>query len=204
MTALIAAEGLTAGYDAPVVGPVSFAVEPGEVLGIWGPNGCGKSTLLHALADGARLFAGSVRRAPGLTIGYAEQRPVRPARVPLTGRELLAFAGARRPPPGRLARWLDRRVDRLSGGQFQLLCVWAVLGGGAHLMLLDEPTNNLDPEGEGILVEILAGATDRRGAVVVSHERDFLARACGRVLELGPLARTDMGPQPNSSEPGLF
>lgn len=181
---LLRVEGLTAGWREPVVGPLSFTIDSGEVVGLWGPNGCGKSTLLHALADGARVFAGSVTRAPGLTLGYAEQRPQRLAQVPMTGRELLIFTGARRPPPERLAAWLDRRVDRLSGGQFQLLAVWAVLGGEADLVLLDEPTNNLDPAGEAILADLLAGQQGRRGALVVSHERGFLRRACSRVIEL--------------------
>lgn len=43
----------------------------------------------------------------------------------------------------------------LSGGQYQLLCVWAALTGGANLVLLDEPTNNLDPNHESVLAEML-------------------------------------------------
>jgi len=182
---LLAVEGLTAGYTEPVVGPLSFSIAVGEVVGIWGPNGCGKSTLLHALADGARVFAGRVSRAAGLSIGYLEQRSRHPGEVPLRGRELLAFAGARRGPPQRLAGWLDRRIDRLSGGQYQLLSVWAVLGGEADLVLLDEPTNNLDPAAESILAQILAAEQGRRAVLMVSHERDFLDRACDRVLDLG-------------------
>ncbi len=182
---LLAVEGLTAGYGEPVVGPLSFSVAPGEVVGIWGPNGCGKSTLLHALAGGVRVFAGRAAVSPGLTIGYLEQRPHRPQEMPLTGRELLAFAGVRRPPPERLAGWLDRRIDRLSGGQYQLLSVWAVLGGESRLVLIDEPTNNLDPQAEGLLIEMLAAQDARRAVLVVSHEHDFLDRACQRVLDLG-------------------
>lgn len=198
MTApLLAVEGLTAGYTEPVVGPLSFSIAAGEVVGVWGPNGCGKSTLLHALADGARVFAGRVSRAAGLSIGYLEQRSRHPGEVPLTGRELLAFAGARRPPPDRLAGWLDRRIDRLSGGQYQLLNVWAVLGGEADLVLLDEPTNNLDPAAESILAQIFAAEQGRRSVLMVSHERDFLDRACDRVLDLGTTNR--MGPQMNAN-----
>ncbi len=49
---------LVAGYSEPVVGPLSLALTPGKVLGLWGPNGSGKSTLLQALTGGARVFDG--------------------------------------------------------------------------------------------------------------------------------------------------
>jgi zinc transport system ATP-binding protein len=194
---LLVVEGLTAGYAEPVVGPLSFSIAVGEVVGVWGPNGCGKSTLLNALADGARVFAGRVSRAAGLSIGYLEQRSRHPGEVPLTGRELLAFAGARRHPPDRLAGWLDWRIDRLSGGQYQLLSVWAVLGGEADLVLLDEPTNNLDPSAESILAQILAAEQGRRSVLMVSHERDFLDRACDRVLDLS--TTNSKGPRMNAN-----
>lgn len=200
MTALLRLESLVAGYARPAVGPVSFALGAGETLGLWGPNGSGKSTLLHAIARCARVFSGRIERAPGLTLAYQEQRPVRLPLMPLAGGDLLRCAGvaADRPPPGPLAGLLGRRIDRLSGGQYQLLCVWAALAGGAGLVLLDEPTNNLDPEHERLLAGMLSapgagapvGAGDGRGpraVLLASHERGFLDAACTRVLELpGP------------------
>jgi zinc transport system ATP-binding protein len=184
-TAIIAARDLVAGYAAPVVGPLSFALAPGEVLGLWGRNGCGKSTLLRALGGTTRVFAGALERAPGLTVSYQLQTPPRLPEMPFSGAEYLRYGGAGRAPPRRLAQWLGQRVDRLSGGQLQLLAVWAALGADADLVLLDEPTNNLDPAGEALLAEILRAERDRRGVLLVSHERGFLDAACDRVLELG-------------------
>ena len=66
---LLAADGLVTGYLEPVIGPLSFSVSPGEVVGPWGANGCGKSTLLRAIADKARIFEGNLERPPGLTLG---------------------------------------------------------------------------------------------------------------------------------------
>jgi zinc transport system ATP-binding protein len=178
--------GLTAGYSRAVFGPLSFDLALGEVLGVWGPNGCGKSTLLATIADAARLFSGRVERAPGLGLAWQEQRPVRPPTLPLTGRDLLRVAGAAgAEPPGALGPWLKRRIDRLSGGQYQLLCLWAALGGGAGLVLLDEPTNNLDPAHESLLADLLAQGRDRRAMILVSHERGFLDSVSTRILELG-------------------
>ena len=183
---LLRVEALTAGYVAPVVGPISFCVARGEVVGIWGANGSGKSTLLDAIANGTRIFGGRLNKAPGLSIAYQEQQPVRLREMPMNGREFLRFAQAgREAVPERLKPWLERRMDRLSGGQFQLFSVWALLATTADLVLLDEPTNNLDPESERILAEILVAEQGRRAALLVSHERAFLERACSRVLEIG-------------------
>ena len=182
---LLRATALVAGYDEPAVGPLSFAVGPGEVVGLWGPNGSGKSTLLRAIAGTARVFAGRVEHLPGLTLAWQAQQPVRLDEMPFSGRDYLRFARAdREPPPGRLAAWLPRRVDALSGGQFQLMAVWAMLGGHADLVMLDEPTNNLDPGGEDMLAGILGREQGRRAVLLVSHERPFLERACSRIMEL--------------------
>lgn len=185
---LLRVNRLTAGYLRPVVGPVSFALEAGEVVGLWGANGSGKSTLLAAIGHRARIFSGEIQRAPALRIAYQEQRPVRLPAMPFTGRDLLRIAGAKpsiRMLPESLRALIDRRVDRLSGGQYQLLCVWAALAGRAELVMLDEPTNNLDPAHEALLGELLRNpAQAPRAVLVVSHERAFLDSVCARTLEL--------------------
>ncbi len=183
---LLQARELVAGYDQPVVGPVSFIVAPGEVVGLRGANGSGKSTLLRAIAGTARVFDGRLARRPGLTVAWLAQQPVRLHEMPFSGRDYLRYAGARDTPPQRLAGWLDRRMDAMSGGQFQLLAAWSVLGCGADVVMLDEPTNNLDPEGEAMLAEILGNQRGRRAVLLVSHEGAFLEAACSRVLEVGP------------------
>ncbi len=184
---LLQAKALRAGYSGPVSGPLTLTLRRGEVVGLWGPNGSGKSTLLKALVGGARIFSGSLQKADGLTVAYQDQRPVRREEMPFTGREYLHYAGADpETVPGRLGPLLHRRIDRLSGGQFQLLTVWAALGGQADLVLLDEPTNHLDPKGERLLAEILQAEWKRRAILLISHEHRFLEMACSRVLELKP------------------
>jgi zinc transport system ATP-binding protein len=189
--ALLEVDGLVAGWAQPVVGPLSFALTEGEVVGLWGANGSGKSTLLAAIAGSARRFAGRVHRVPGLALAVQPQMPVRFAPLPVTGRELLAVAGADASNaanagtvPQSLARLLPQRLDLLSGGQHQLLCVWAALAGSGRLVLLDEPTNNLDPTHTALLAELLAARAADRAVLLVSHERAFLDAHCTRVLEL--------------------
>ncbi|MCP5268008.1 MAG: ATP-binding cassette domain-containing protein [Zoogloeaceae bacterium] len=184
---LIDVRDLVAGYDRPVLGPVSFALGRGEVLGLTGANGSGKSTLLAALLGAARIFSGEVKKSAGLTLTLQTQQHPDVAGVPLTGSELLALTGASAAglPPWLSAR-LDERLDRLSGGQRQYLHLWSCLQAPGDAVLLDEPTNNLDPDG----VVHLAGALHARaaagaGLILVSHDAEFIAAACDRVLQLG-------------------
>jgi zinc transport system ATP-binding protein len=182
---LLVANGLVAGYEAPVVGPLSFSVGPGEVVGLWGANGSGKSTLLRAIANKARIFEGELERRSELTLAWQMQQPVRLNEMPLNGHDYLRFAQADREAPSeRMVPWLDQRIDTLSGGQFQLLAVWAILGGWADLVLLDEPTNNLDPQGQQILAHILKSEQGMRAVLLVSHENSFLQQACDRVIDI--------------------
>jgi len=193
---LIEVRNLVAGYASPVVGPLSFALARGEVLGLTGANGCGKSTLLAALAGGVRIFAGEVRRAPGVQLTVQTQMQPDFAGVPLSGGELLRLTGA---SPAGLPPWLaDRlgeRLDRLSGGQRQYLHLWACLQAPGDVVLLDEPTNNLDPAGVAHLAGALrARAAAGAGLIVVSHDAGFVAAACGRSLQLSaPTAAIDRG-----------
>ncbi|QGU31726.1 ATP-binding cassette domain-containing protein [Thermochromatium tepidum] len=185
---LLRLDALVAGDTRPVIGPVSLQLERGEVLGLWGPNGTGKSTLLKAIVRSTRIFSGHIELQPGLKLAYLDQQPLRRSVMPLTGRELLWAAGvqAARPEvlPDGLAPLLNRRIDRLSGGQYQLLWIWSALATDADLVLLDEPTNHLDPANRAALIEILALERNGRGMLIVSHDHDLLSRVCSRLLEV--------------------
>jgi len=176
-----------AGYSQPVVGPVSFAVHPGEVLGLQGANGIGKSTIIKVITGGARLFGGTLRRTADLTINHHWQRPERPPELPVTGLEMLRVTGAATSAlPPRLGALCARCLDEMSGGEFQLLHAWACLTGAARLVVLDEPTNNLDQQAiELLLAEIHQRPSDR-AILLVSHEAAFLERACDRIVPLCP------------------
>lgn len=183
---LIRARGLVAGYAAPVAGPLDIEVRRGEILGLAGPNGAGKSTLLKALWGGVRVFGGSVAKAPGLAISHQAQGFDDLRGIPLTGRELLRLTGATTDGlPAWLSGRLDERLDRLSGGQLQFLRLWACLAAPADLILLDEPTNNLDKAGVAFLSDWLGHAHAAQGIVIVSHDHSFIDQVCTRVVNVG-------------------
>ncbi len=176
---------MIAGYTGPVVGPVSFALHPGEVLGLGGANGAGKSTLLRALTGCARVFAGNIHRGkPNLTLAHHQQRPERPPELPILGRELLALLAPRHSVPAIIEPLLDRPIAAMSGGQYQLLQTWACLGSDADVVLLDEPTNNLDGTAISALSGLLRDLAPRRAVLLVSHEQMFLDDNCHRRLDI--------------------
>ena len=184
---LITVEQVTAGYTGPVAGPVSFAVHRGEIVGLGGVNGAGKSTLLRAITGASRVFSGHIRRAADLRISHHWQRPEQSPELPLLGRELLALLDAdRSDPPALLRPLLDRPLRALSGGQFQFLQAWACLAAPVDLVLLDEPTNNLDGDAIAELSGLLAQASRNRAVLLVSHEQAFLDRHCDRIVEIAP------------------
>lgn len=185
---LLEVDALQAGYGRPAMEPVSLRVRAGETIGIRGPNGCGKSTLLNALAGSARIFAGRVVRRPGLRVAHQHQNPLPLENVPLSGDELLALTRASsRGVPGWIAPLLPRRLDRLSGGQLQFLQVWACLRAPVDLVLLDEPTNNVDRAGIECMLAEIQRLRGRVAMVLTSHEPRFLESVCDRILDMRAL-----------------
>jgi len=186
---ILEARGVQAGYRMPVMNPVSLRVRAGEVIGVRGPNGCGKSTLLKVLAGSATLFAGTVNRRPGVRVAHQHQNPLPLENVPLSGHELLRLTGAdAKGLPDWIAPLLPRRLDQLSGGQLQFLQVWACLRAPIDLVLLDEPTNNVDHAGVECLIAEIGRLRGKVAMLVVSHERRFIDGTCDRVLDMAPIA----------------
>jgi ABC-type Mn2+/Zn2+ transport system ATPase subunit len=184
---LLVLDGVVAGYAAPVVGPVSFTVARGEIVGLTGPNGSGKTTLVNAVIGAARVIEGQLRKASGLRVNVQRQHPVRLPEMPFTGRDLLRLVGAGyRPVPDSIRPFVERRIDRLSGGQFQLLQVWACLSAAADLVILDEPTTNMDPTSKTSLEEILSASHELvESILVISHDHTFLERVTSRIVRIG-------------------
>lgn len=181
-------DAVVVGYEHAVVGPVSVQVHPGERVGVFGPNGAGKSTLLKAVLGHARVHSGRFR-LDAKPVSYHPQAPTRLAQMPWTGRELLTlFDATLEGLPDALLPMLDRRVDLLSGGQYQLLGIWSVLAGPANLILLDEPTSYLDREISDAVAMALSGLSAGKAAMVVSHDEEFLAQTCTRTIEVTGLA----------------
>jgi ATP-binding cassette subfamily F protein uup len=182
-----------------VLRDVDLVVEPGSRLGVVGPNGSGKSTLLRLVAGELQPDVGIVRRGSTVVAGFADQHAASLDPDAIV-RELVA-GPLRRPDHEDRALlerfWFDTTaqfspVRLLSGGERRRLQLVMVLATKPNLLVLDEPTNDLDLDTLRALEEFVDGWP---GALVVaSHDRAFLDRTVDHVLAIGPDARVERVP----------
>jgi ABC-2 type transport system ATP-binding protein len=182
---------------------VTFRVEPGELYGLVGPDGAGKTTAIRALSglidvDGgrARVFgkdptsAGSeVRESLGLMPQqYSLYRDLSVAenlkffsRLYVLPRKLFEQRAARLMAITRLDRFMDRRADALSGGMYKKLALACALLHEPRVLILDEPTNGVDPVSRRELWALLHEFVEGGMAVLVSTPYMDEAERCSRV-----------------------
>ncbi|MBV8520489.1 MAG: ABC-F family ATP-binding cassette domain-containing protein [Acidobacteria bacterium] len=192
---LWSARGLTKTMgDQPIVRNLDLLLTPGARLGILGPNGSGKTTLLRMIVGTLAPDAGSIERADGLRVVYFEQN--RESLDPnVTLKRALAPEGDSviyRDRPIHVAGWakrflfrseqLETAVSRLSGGEKARIVLARLMLQPADLLVMDEPTNDLDIPTLDVLEESLL---DFPGALVlVTHDRYLLDRVSTRLLAL--------------------
>jgi putative ABC transport system ATP-binding protein len=178
---------------------VNFSVASGQMLVVTGASGSGKTTLAHALAGIVEPDRGEVTFA-GTPLSQSTAFSARPALVPqdfglvsvLTATETVSLplqvqSRAKEEIRERAAQWLgalglemcaDRTVAELSGGQRQRVAIARALVMGADVIVMDEPTAELDPDNRALVLSLLEVELTRGAAlVVVSHESDVITRA---------------------------
>lgn len=205
--ALLEYRDVDLGYGRNIVlRSVSFSLFRGDYLGVVGPNGSGKTTLLRSMFGLIKPRRGEiVIQQPGLRFGYVPQRKDIEEHLPLTAREVarmglypeLGFLG-------RFGRAEERRVEEglsrvgmkelgeklyseLSGGQKQRVLIARVLLRGADVLLLDEPTHDMDVSAAGEIMRLIERLHAEAGVtvVLVTHLHDLVGMHAGRVAILG-------------------
>ncbi|MGE5538871.1 MAG: ABC-F family ATP-binding cassette domain-containing protein [Gemmatimonas sp.] len=191
---VIEAKGIAKAFGAtPVIRDLSLRVQRGDCLGIVGPNGAGKTTLLNVLTGALTPDTGTVRLGASLQMVTLDQKresldAATPLAEVLTGGlgETVSVGGQSRHVIGYMKDFLfgpeqaRTPVGALSGGERGRLMLARAFAKPSNLLVLDEPTNDLDIETLDLLQEILA---DYAGTVLlVSHDRDFLDRVVTSTL----------------------
>ncbi|WP_417241084.1 ABC transporter ATP-binding protein [Celeribacter halophilus] len=211
--------GLSSGYGGiTVLNNLGFEISKGEFVGILGHNGMGKTTLMRSLIGAVPARLGSItflgtditgfppHKRNQLGIGYVPQG--REIIKGLSVRENLLLGQAAHPGPSEyntvldlfpeLVELLDRPASRLSGGQQQLLALGRCLMGKPKLLLLDEPTEGIQPSIVSDIGKTLSQLCDELGLtiVVVEQNLDFLCRLVNRniILRGGKVIADLQGP----------
>jgi zinc transport system ATP-binding protein len=174
-----------------VLSDVTLAIGPAEIVTILGPNGSGKSTLLRALLGILPLSAGDVQRAPQLRLGYVPQKLAIDRAMPITLRRFLSLPARVADTDARaaLARvglggQENAQLGALSGGQLQRAMLARALLTRPQLLVLDEPTQGLDQQGEASFYRLIEALRHETGAAVlmVSHDLHVVMAASDRVI----------------------
>ena len=190
---VVLCDAVKKGYgDDLLMDGLTFALPPGAIVGIIGPNGAGKTTLFRMITGQEEPDAGSIRLGQTVKLAYVDQSrsDLDPDKSVLEevaeGREVLEFGRAEVNPRAYLS-WFNfrgaeqqKKVGVLSGGERNRLHLAKLLKEGGNLMLLDEPTNDLDVDTLRALEEALLSFAG--SVMVISHDRWFLDRIATHIL----------------------
>ena len=169
---------------------VNFTIRRGRIVTIIGPNGAGKTTLVRLALGLIKPGSGTIKRAPGIRIGYMPQRLTLPESMPLPVRRFLALGGAAADELDSTAARLGVKhllanpMQGLSGGETQRVLLTRALLRNPDLLVLDEPVQGIDVNGQTELYRLIVQLRDERGCAVmmVSHDLHLVMAATDEVL----------------------
>ena len=174
-----------------ILNQITFDVLRGQILTIIGPNGAGKSCLLKVILGLYRPSRGVCQQMPDLRVGYMPQRLTVDSSLPLSVERFLTLANNGDTAPVQAA--LDRvgarslraaAVQSLSGGEFQRVLLARALLRKPDLLVLDEPAQGVDLQGQQALYHLLGQLRDEAGFAIlmVSHDLHFVMAQTDQVL----------------------
>ena len=190
---VIEADQLAKGYgDRLLVEKMSFRLPPGGIVGVIGPNGAGKTTLFRMITGQETPDAGTFRLGDTVRLAYVDQsrEHLDPEKtiweVISEGQDVIDLGGVAVKSRAYVARFnfsgsdQQKKVSMISGGERNRVHLARVLKAGANVILLDEPTNDLDVNTMRALEEALENFAGC--AVIISHDRWFLDRIATHIL----------------------
>jgi len=186
-------ESVSKGYgERLLIDNLTLSIPPGSIVGVIGPNGAGKSTLLKLITGQEKPDSGQIRLGETVKLAYVDQsrETLDPEKTVFEeisgGEEEIVLGGRRRNARAYVASFnflgsdQQKKVGVLSGGERNRVHLAKTLRSGGNVILLDEPTNDLDVNTLRALEEALVNFAGC--AVVVSHDRWFLDRVATHIL----------------------
>jgi ATPase subunit of ABC transporter with duplicated ATPase domains len=171
---------------------MTFRLPPGGIVGVIGPNGAGKTTLARMIVGQEKPTSGVLRVGESVVVSYVDQsREALDAEntvyQEISGGKEHVELGKRKVPSRAYVSWFnfkgpdqEKKVGKLSGGERNRVHLAKLLKSGGNLMLLDEPTNDLDVDTLRALEDAIVNFAGC--AVVISHDRWFLDRVATHIL----------------------
>ena len=193
-----------------ILSGVDLELSGGEIVSLIGPNGAGKTTLIRAMLGLVPHQQGRVNKAPDLVIGYMPQRLTLDPVLPLTVRRFLRMAAKAKRAEilnvlGEVGvpQLPEAQLQTLSGGEFQRVLLARALLRDPDLLVLDEPAQQVDFQGQIDMFELIEDVRRTRGCgvLVVSHDLHMVMRATDRVLCLNGHICCSGAPEAVSAHP---
>ena len=200
--ALVSVQSVSYNYNSEsVLENVSFDVEEGDFLGIIGPNGAGKTTLFHCMLGLLNSYSGKIiilnqdikkYKKIFRKIGYIPQKKSIDQKFPLTVKELVSLSLPRNTSKNIVLEILkqvglyklkNKTIGQLSGGQQQRVLIAKALVNNPIILILDEPTNELDPKSQNDFYSLLKELNEKNKITIIwsSHDMDAVNKYANKV-----------------------
>lgn len=191
MTALLNAQHLGLRFgDKTVLDDVQLTLQRGKIVTLIGPNGAGKTSLVRTILGLQKPTSGRIERAADLHIGYMPQKLQLEASLPLTAQRFLALGGAGAAQIAEasaltgIGHLADSPMQQLSGGEVQRVLLTRALAREPNLLVLDEPVQGVDINGQLALYQLINRIRHERGCgvLMVSHDLHLVMANTDEVL----------------------
>ena len=200
--ALVSVQSVSYNYNSEsVLENVSFDVEEGDFLGIIGPNGAGKTTLFHCMLGLLNSYSGKIiilnqdikkYKKIFRKIGYIPQKKSIDQKFPLTVKELVSLSLSRNTSKNIVLEILkqvglyklkNKTIGQLSGGQQQRVLIAKALVNNPIILMLDEPTNELDHKSQNDFYSLLKELNEKNKITIIwsSHDMDAVNKYANKV-----------------------
>ncbi|OCG21818.1 zinc ABC transporter ATP-binding protein ZnuC [Gilliamella sp. wkB108] len=170
---------------------ISFTVSPNQIITLLGPNGAGKSTLVKVILGLITPTTGTIKRSANLTIGYVPQSINLNPTLPITVKRFMQLNKHLKNADiinmlsmVKADYLLDKSMHQLSGGELQRVLLAQALAKKPQLLILDEPTQGVDVNGQVLLYDLIANARTQFGCgvLMVSHDLHLVMAKTDEVI----------------------